>query len=124
MNIGFVGYNRRQTNKNFIDFLNINDNIVKITYSPSGCKALLKDGDTIWCISPDDPDLYTKRFDYLILSDDSRMMILEKDLSNVRFTDTIPEDFRIMIDNIDEVINEEIGDYDFMQSYTFNRLQK
>ena len=103
MNIGFIGYNKEQTENNFKSFIDANEDII-LAVDRRGDRIILKDEDIIYCItSAKKGFIKTTVFDYLIISDDSRFEAVNK-LQNIplRFSDKVPEEFRYIYDDIDK----------------------
>ena len=98
--IGFIGFTREQTIKNFKSFIDENKEVVEY-FDDKNHLCVLKDGTTIMCIFK--AKIYKEPlFDQVILSDNSKMNIKlclgEYDFC---FSDFIPEGYRYIFDNTD-----------------------
>ena len=100
LNIGFIGFTRELTMSNFKSFVEANKDDIESTHLKQHF-CIFKDGTIVTCIFK--AKKYVERFDQVILSDDSRMMIT-KCISeyDFNFSDQIPEDYQIIQYNIDE----------------------
>lgn len=100
LNIGFIGFTREQTINNFKSFVEANeDGIESIHLKQHFC--VFKDGTVVTCIFK--AKKYVERFDQVILSDDSRMMVKQILREyDFEFSSQVPPTYQIILDDIDE----------------------
>ena len=101
LQIGFIGFSREQTINNFKSFVKANKVDLKSYDIDRQYFCIFKDNTFVRCLFK--AKIYKERYDQVIISDDARMLT-EKCLHDYYFdfSDIVPEDLRIIHDNIDE----------------------
>ena len=105
LKIAFIGYNREQTRNHFEELYVANMEQISLV-NLSGGVLILRDGTEIRRIDSLD-DCACRRFDQIIIADDSRMNVLVErrdEIAAVELTmllSCVPEDFQRIIYNTD-----------------------